>query len=106
MYTKGVSNRARNQALKDELCQVLLQHFKILTPPLVQNITVLPLVNESRICPYFSCSSQSGTTCFEMPQKVGACKKTGCEPEHVRHMDCSSQCAMKTVISDREVVNS
>lgn len=47
MYTKGVSNRARIQALKDELCQVLLQHFKILTPLLVQNIIVLPLVNET-----------------------------------------------------------
>lgn len=47
MYTKGVSNCARIQGLKDELCQVLLQHFKILTPPLVQNITVLPLVNET-----------------------------------------------------------
>lgn len=46
MYTKGVSNHARIQALKDELCQVLLQRFKILTPPLVQNITVLPLVKE------------------------------------------------------------
>lgn len=46
MYAKGVSNHARIQALKDELCQVLLQHFKILLPPLVQKITVLLLVKE------------------------------------------------------------
>lgn len=106
MYTKGVSNCARIQALKDELCQVLLQHFKILPPPLVQSITVLPLVNETAESALTSAVVQSGMTCFEMPKKVEACTKPGCESEQVRHVDRSSQYAMKTVISDREVVNS
>lgn len=44
-------------------------------------------------------------TGFEMPKAVEACPKSGCESEQVRHMGCSPQCAMKMVISDREVVN-
>lgn len=47
MYAKGVGNSARIWALKDEFCEVLLQYFKILIPPLVQNITVLPWVDET-----------------------------------------------------------